>query len=167
MNDIAKEQGGTPSADGTIASALDALNDALAGSDQPAAQTIEAAVALLGQHIGGGGGSKGISVGVADGDFNITWVDTPCVYPAANFDGDYAPDTDQDPVTSAPAGAVVGIVAQPLIDAGKITEMSSVSMFIGDKDNFAWASTNDGGPFDYACFAVPEDGLAVVVVDYS
>lgn len=54
FNDIAVAQGGTPSTSGTIAGAIDALNDALAGSDQECAQTIEGAVRLLGQHIGGG-----------------------------------------------------------------------------------------------------------------
>ena len=34
--------------------ALDALTDALAGSDQPAPQTIEQGVRMLGEHIGGG-----------------------------------------------------------------------------------------------------------------
>ena len=54
FNDIATAQGGTPSSSGTIAGAIDALNDALAGSDQECAQTIEGAVRLLGSHIGGG-----------------------------------------------------------------------------------------------------------------
>lgn len=54
FNEITVAQGGTPSNSGTVAGAIDALNDALAGSDQPAEQTIEAAVRLLGQHIGGG-----------------------------------------------------------------------------------------------------------------
>lgn len=56
FNEIAVAQGGTPSTSGTIAGAIDALNDALAGSDQKAAQTIEDAVRLMGQNIGGGGG---------------------------------------------------------------------------------------------------------------
>lgn len=56
FNDIAVAQGGTASKSGTIAGAIDALNDALAGSDQASAQTIEDAVRLLGQNIGGGGG---------------------------------------------------------------------------------------------------------------
>ena len=59
FNEIAVAQGGTPNYSGTIAAAIDALNDALAGSDQPAAQTIEGAVRLLGEHIGGGGGNFG------------------------------------------------------------------------------------------------------------
>ena len=54
FNDIAVEQGGTASTSGTIAGAIDALNDALAGSDQECAQTIEHAVILLGEHISGG-----------------------------------------------------------------------------------------------------------------
>ena len=54
FNEITVAQGGTPSNSGTVAGAIDALNDALAGSDQPAEQSIEAAVRLLGQHIGGG-----------------------------------------------------------------------------------------------------------------
>ena len=58
FNEIAVAQGGAASKNGSIASAIDALNDALAGSDQPAAQTIEDAVRLLGQHIGGGGGTE-------------------------------------------------------------------------------------------------------------
>lgn len=61
FNEIAVAQGGTPSTSGTIAGAIDALNDALAGSDQQAAQTIEDAVRLLGQNIGGGGGGGGTS----------------------------------------------------------------------------------------------------------
>lgn len=56
FNDIAVAQGGTASKNGTISGAIDALNDALAGSDQQQASTIEGAVRLLGQHIGGGGG---------------------------------------------------------------------------------------------------------------
>ena len=58
INNIAAAQGGTPDKSGTITGAIDALNDALAGSDQRAARTIEDAVVLLGEHIGGGGGGS-------------------------------------------------------------------------------------------------------------
>lgn len=54
FNEITIAQGGTPNYSGTIAAAIDALNDALAGSDQPAALTVEGAVRLLGEHINGG-----------------------------------------------------------------------------------------------------------------
>lgn len=53
FNDIVTAQGGTPSADGTITGALDALNDTLSGSDQQRAETIEEAVRMLGNYIGG------------------------------------------------------------------------------------------------------------------
>jgi len=56
FNEITVAQGGTASKDGTITGAIDALNDALAGSDQERAETIEDAVRLLGAHIGGGAG---------------------------------------------------------------------------------------------------------------
>lgn len=59
FNEITAAQGGTPDNSGTICGALDALNDALAGSNQPAPQTIEQGVRMLGEHIGGGGGSFG------------------------------------------------------------------------------------------------------------
>lgn len=58
FNSIAVAQGGTANTSGTISGAIDALNDALAGSDQHGAQTIEQAVLLLGEHIGGGGGGS-------------------------------------------------------------------------------------------------------------
>ena len=72
FNDIAVAQGGTAAKSGAITAAIDALNDALAGSDQPQAKTIEQAVRLLGEHIGGGGASLGrlAIVGVTDGDSN-------------------------------------------------------------------------------------------------
>ena len=53
FNDIAKAQGGNVKGR-SITEAIDALNDVLAGSDQEAAGTIEGAIRLLGQHIGGG-----------------------------------------------------------------------------------------------------------------
>lgn len=59
FNEIAVAQGGTAAKSGAITAAIDALNDALAGSDQPQAKTIEQAVRLLGEHIGGGGASIG------------------------------------------------------------------------------------------------------------
>lgn len=62
FNEIAVAQGGTASKSGSITDAIDALNDALAGSDQAPAQTIEQAVRLMGAHIGGGGGGAGFPV---------------------------------------------------------------------------------------------------------
>lgn len=64
FNEIAVAQGGTADNSGTIAGAVDALTDALAGSDQPAPQTIEQGVRMLGEHIGGGG-----NLAIATGTF--------------------------------------------------------------------------------------------------
>lgn len=76
FNDIAVEQGGTAAKSGAITAAIDALNDALAGSDQPQAKTIEQAVRLLGEHIGGGGGGGTVKCYILNDDdwntpFNI------------------------------------------------------------------------------------------------
>lgn len=57
FNEITTAQGGTPDVSGSITGAIDALNDTLAGSDQPRAAGIAEAVTLLGEHIGGGGGT--------------------------------------------------------------------------------------------------------------
>ena len=62
FNEIAVAQGGAASKTGSIAGAIDALNDALAGSDQQGAETIEDAVRLLGDHIGGGSVSGTIEI---------------------------------------------------------------------------------------------------------
>lgn len=74
FNEIAVAQGGTASKSGSITDAIDALNDALAGSDQAPAQTIEQAVRLLGKNIGGGGGGAGFPVVEMDetGKLNVT-----------------------------------------------------------------------------------------------
>ena len=54
---IAEAQGGTASGyPRTIAGAVDALTDALAGSDVDSGRTIAEAVAVMGEYIGGGGG---------------------------------------------------------------------------------------------------------------
>lgn len=67
FNDIVTAQGGTPSRDGTITGALDALNDTLSGSDQQRAETIEEAVRMLGNYIGGGSASVKFAVTCEDG----------------------------------------------------------------------------------------------------
>ena len=54
FNEITVAHGGSPSNSGAITDAIDALNDALAGSDQQGARDIEGAIRLLGAHIGGG-----------------------------------------------------------------------------------------------------------------
>ena len=71
FNEITKDLGGTPSTDGTIAGAIDALNDTLAGSDQDRGNSIEDAVRLLGEHIGGGGGAVKVALLNSDNPFGL------------------------------------------------------------------------------------------------
>ena len=69
FNEIAVAQGGTADTSGTIAGAIDAVNDALAGSDLPKEPRIEDGIRVLGQHIGGGGSfdySKTVYIFAAD-----------------------------------------------------------------------------------------------------
>lgn len=86
FNDIAVAQGGTAATEKTITAAIDALNDVLAGSDQPQAKTIEGAVRLLGEHIGGGGGGGDLPAGYyvisRDSDHRLskTWTEINTMY---------------------------------------------------------------------------------------
>ena len=69
FNEIAVAQGGTADTTGTIAGAIDAVNDALAGSDLPKKPRIEDGIRVLGQYIGGGGSfdySKSVYIIAAD-----------------------------------------------------------------------------------------------------
>lgn len=52
FNEITETLGGTPSTDGTITGAIDALNDTLAGENQERGTSIENGIRLLGEHIG-------------------------------------------------------------------------------------------------------------------
>lgn len=68
LNAMAVANGGTADKSGTITGALDALNDALAGSDyQTDKSTIETALDGLGANIGGGS-QRGILIGVSAWD---------------------------------------------------------------------------------------------------
>ena len=60
FNEIAVANGGQADTSGTIAGAVDALTDALAGSDVAQGATIEDGVRVLGEYIGGGGGGAAI-----------------------------------------------------------------------------------------------------------
>ncbi len=139
FNEITIAQGGTPNYSGTIASAIDALNDALAGSDQPADTTIEGAVRLLGQHIGGGGSSvevealtatenktytapegtaySPVTVNVAAQEYDIICKDendtvvSSYMYPAV-FDNDsetYIADKTKPALTKAKGGEIIAL----------------------------------------------------------
>ena len=78
FNDIAVANGGTADNSGTIAGAVDALTDALAGSDVAQGATIEDGVRVLGEYISGGGGG-----GTVDVYTNFDGID----WPAPTIDG--------------------------------------------------------------------------------
>lgn len=72
FNEITEELGGTPSTDGTITGAIDALNDTLAGSNQNRGNSIEDAVRLLGENIGNGNKTLPVTIG---GDTYVAYID--------------------------------------------------------------------------------------------
>lgn len=150
FNEIAVAQGGTASKSGTITGALDALTDALAGSDQPAPQTIEQGVRMLGEHIGGGGGEdarvfvipNGHTVALSINGSPVTLTDSTVVRNAKEFTAPAGSlvnvETDSDSL-----GVMVYATLQDIIDDGDyiaaffpekgrhtvmITNLSSISL---------------------------------------
>lgn len=147
FNEIAVANGGTASKSGTITGALDALTDALAGSDQPAPQTIEQGVRMLGEHIGGGGGgSYSITVEshVEHGTFefyNTVWNESESTYTPTG-----------DPVNTLQGGAVAAALAKPATGyslADGTAELGTHSY------NFGFNTTNTGA--DYWYFVMPNE----------
>lgn len=150
FNEIAVAQGGTASKSGSITGAIDALNDALAGSDQASAQTIEDAVRLLGQNIGGGGGGEEYEVkcykmGATPSDPFIP-VDS-CAYVGV-WDADnrsYVPSGN--PITNAHGGEII-VVSEPGHDyAEDILAVASSADFASAH---IFATPSGGGSF-YSC----------------
>ena len=126
FNDIAVAQGGTASKSGAITAAIDALNDALAGSDQPQAKTIEQAVRLLGEHIGGGGGGGTYSIacyatgeGVPEPTSSFIYKTKVQIEGGATY---HVPDGE--PVTTASAGDFL-ITTQDVVISAVISEYSN------------------------------------------
>ena len=154
FNEIAIAQGGTANTSGTIAGAIDALNDALAGSDQEAAQSIEAAVRLLGQHINAGGGGGGgeaqkyaikcyTRADVLDPDVEVASFVCKAVFD--DDDGYYTADTSGGNLTEAEAGAV-------LIGNGEVDEDGHVVTVV----------TSDTEPFPVDTTLAASSGVFVM-----
>lgn len=147
FNDIAVAQGGTASKSGTITGALDALTDALAGSDQPAPQTIEQGVRMLGEHIGGGGGgsySIAVDSHVEHGTFefyNTVWDES---------ESNYIPTGD--PVNILQGGAVAAALSKP--DAGYSLADGTAELGTHSYD-FGFNTTYTGA--DYWYFIMPNE----------
>lgn len=154
FNEIAIAQGGAASTSGTIAGAIDALNDALAGSDQASAQTIEDAVRLLGQNIGGGGSSVTVealtatenktytapegkayspvvvNVPSTQTEYNVNTyregeVVTSIVY-AAQYNGEFWVQDGATPIEKANAGSML------FINVSDLTSFDSLMYKLGD-----------------------------------
>lgn len=132
FNEIAVAQGGTASKGGTIAGAIDALNDALAGNDQKAATTIEGAVRLLGEHIssGGGGGSAepatyALNTNVEGG--TVRFYNYP------------VPDEELPPqITSAAAGTLVEFIYFENNQPVELPQYFALEAAIGDGENIPY-----------------------------
>ena len=159
FNEIAVAQGGTAAKSGAITAAIDALNDALAGSDQPQAKTIEGAVRLLGEHIGGGGGGT---------EYNITCYKAgatpsdpfvelePCAY-IGEWDaqsGHFVPSGEV--VTKAKGGDIIVLKRQGASDVdGILAVLSSPNFATAEKYMMAMQTTSQCPmPAADACFII-------------
>lgn len=174
FNDIAVAQGGTASTSGNIedaaAAMASALGETFAGHeimvetiDDGSQQTIEAAVALLGQHIGGGGGGKH-RIKYATFDFDGTWteVEGACCYESEIFDDGYLYygwDEESDPITEASAGQIVSCVWETWLDGLGLDPQSYVYLFVGSDHVCATQLGNQA----MNVFVMPDDDVWVVV----
>ena len=150
FNDIAVAHGGTASNSGTIAGAIDALNDALAGSDQQAATTIEGAVRLLGEHIGTGGSSVQ--------SYTITKKPTENgSFVCKVYDWDTKEATGGE-ISSAYPGDTVAVVCT----AAEDYYTDDVSVQIGEFDYIPYNLS-----LDTAIFVMPEHDVDVYVEFYA
>lgn len=105
---IAEAQGGTASGyPRTIAGAVDALTDALAGSDVDSGRTIAEAVAVMGEYIGGGGGGSVT--------LNMRWSDMGDEKP---FDGCVWVNVEDEPRTEFGTATIKGNDYSTLVVGG-------------------------------------------------
>lgn len=184
FNDIAVAQGGTAAKGGTITAAIDALNDALAGSDQPQAKTIEQAVRLLGEHIGGGGGVtvEPLSVtennvytapdGKAYSPVTVNVPSTPTEYNvntysngqtvasivyAAQYNGEFWVQDGATPIEKANAGSML------LINVSDLTNFDSLVYKLGE--DFPYLPFSNQYTSDESItFVMPAGDVGAIVV---
>lgn len=160
FNDIAVAQGGTAKGS-TISSAIDALNDALAGSDQQQASTIEGAVRLLGEHIGGGGGTEYGAIKLLTFERNGTpdicnltimteeglqQVGNIIVFAGSSSEGEY----------EAAAGTVIAV------DTAMSTDTATMTIDDGDPQSLRLIVDEEEGIY-YFVFTVPSEGESIVI----
>lgn len=135
INDIAAAQGGTPAKPATIAGAIDALNDALAGSDQKAARTIEDAVVLLGEHIGGGGGGGTYDVKCYEKDGQSATETNSFVYLAEWSNNAWVPVEGTSHIDEAESGVV--LIVDSAVEYQNIMVLSTVDFTSPDFCSYA------------------------------
>lgn len=144
FNELAVANGGTADSSGTIAGAIDALTDALAGSDIPEGRTIEDNVKILGEHLSGGGGETvEFAVGVT-ADNGTSWLTSNYGTVTANGEALAAKDTIASGATTvmlfeASAGALIEVL--PPDDYG-ITEEGTYSYIDYNASKAAWIAEN-------------------------
>ena len=169
FNEIAVAQGGTAAKSGAITEAIDALNDALAGSDQPQAKTIEQAVRLLGEHIGGGGGGGQkthvtICLAAMEGDTPSVPDDEISFVDVLSADGEGS--TVQFTSTTYSVEGLTLPAAVVELDAGKSVKVEAESM---NPVSFAFGFSEIEGSAvsifhedEYFCVPSPEYGNIVI-----
>jgi hypothetical protein len=136
FNDIAVEQGGIASTDGTIIGAIDALTDALAGEDAERAKSIEGAIRLLGEHIGSAASSGTYTFSIWNVDSTGTMA----------TDGDYA--TARASLTNAKP--IVCVICgwnfdqdYPLFDSPKMLsvelDQTNIKLWLSSTNGYSWS----------------------------
>ena len=160
FNEIAVAQGGTADTSGTIAGAIDAVNDALSGSDLPKKPRIEDGIRVLGEYIGGGGPVYGELTEISAMDPNNDYEQIECNYSLIQ-NGNIIFSVDVIGSVSIPANANMNVT---VITGTPLTAQLSY----GDEDDPTIVDLEiktDGDGRSYVEFVVPnytEDVIAVL-----
>lgn len=159
LNAMAVANGGTADKSGTITGALDALNDALAGSDYQTDQsTIETALDGLGANIGGGGSALVPAYIVNPQSVGEVEIDG-YRYAVASFEDatfEFDGDTLSGKVANVRPGASVSLLGR--IDSGSPVPLE------GEVFDFETGDTvpADNGGYSIA-YVVPHGGCVAIV----
>ena len=179
FNEIAVAQGGTADTSGTIAGAIDALNDALAGSDLPKKPRIEDGIRVLGQYIGGGGASVGPMNGYVISVFatpevgedvggdafvaEIKLSNKPIVKSFGNIDGFVASGATCVSAAFPDINACEGYICSQ-DDNFKYTTVELFGKSYGDDPSIGYESTDDGAVFTFVMPELEEGQFAAMYV---
>ena len=143
FNEIAVAQGGTADTSGTIAGAIDAVNDALAGSDLPKKPRIEDGIRVLGEYIGGGGSSVGPLVHIYNADNENTadalyFYDADCTMPLiSNGVLNFGPNDNYELASGLYIGFTTDWVILPVINGTEGAPLVRVNAIEWDGDTWS------------------------------